>query len=99
MTEWNVGMLLGVSSAYWKGCAIQAAVRLQFFTCLEGGGGTAAAVAELSGTDVRATGMLLDAIAAMGLISKEGDEYSNSDFAGKHLVLGKKSYMGPLLSG
>jgi hypothetical protein len=95
--NWNVGMLLGVSSGYWRGCALQAAVRLKIFTVLGGGASDAAQVADAVGSDVRATGMLLDALAAMGLLVKTADRYANSSFAMQSLVAGSPDYMGHII--
>jgi O-methyltransferase domain/Dimerisation domain len=96
-TDWSVGMLLGVSGGYWRGCAVQAAVRLQVFTVLGEGRLPAAGVAKRIGADIRATGLLLDGLAAMGLLEKTGDAYANSAFAGKFLVAGKPEYLGYII--
>lgn len=97
MHEWNVGQLLAVSSGYWRGCAIQAAVRLQFFTCLAHGAVTADNVAAKAKCDGRATAMLLDAMAALGLIFKDDGRYRNSDFATRHLVVDGPDYLGHII--
>lgn len=97
VSEWNVGTLLGVSSGYWRGCAVQAAVRLKVFTVLGEGPGDAARVAESAGSDVRATGMLLDALAAMGLLVKTAGRYENTPFATQSLVAGTPGYMGHIV--
>ena len=95
--DWNVGTLLSVSSGYWRGCAVQAAVRLQIFTVLKDGPGDAAQVAAAIGSDVRATGLLLDALAAMELLTKTGDRYQNTPFTGQSLVAGAPGYMGHII--
>ncbi len=35
--EWSVGTMLGISSGYWRGCALQAGVRLKIFSVLGSG--------------------------------------------------------------
>jgi hypothetical protein len=95
--EWSVGKMLGVSGGYWRGCAIQAAVRLKIFSLLGFGKSDAGAVAKAAGSEVRATGLLLDALAAMHLLCKKGELYANTEFAGKHLVLGEPGYMGHII--
>lgn len=35
--DWSVGKLLATSSAYWRGCSLQAGVRLGVFTALHEG--------------------------------------------------------------
>lgn len=95
--NWNMGKLLEVSGAYWNGCALQAGVRLNFFSYLGSEAQEAREVARLAGTDSRATGMLLDALAAMGLLEKEMGSYSNSAFAKTYLVEGSSAYMGHII--
>lgn len=97
MTEWNVGTLLGVSSAYWRGCTLQAAVRLQFFTCLGTSPLGAAQVAEACAADARATELLLDALVGMELLEKEEGNYRNSPFAANYLVKDSPQYMGHII--
>ena len=96
-TEWSVGMMLGVSGGYWRGCALQAGVRLKIFSVLGSGPGDAAEVAGAVGSEVRATGLLLDALAAMGLLVKTDGLYGNSLFSGKFLVAGLPGYMGHII--
>jgi len=95
--EWNIGMLLGVSSGYWQGCTLQAGVRLKVFTILGETTRTVDQVAEQAGADARATGLLLNALAAMGLLKKTGDRYKNSGFTRQFLVAGKPEYMGHII--
>ena len=95
--EWNVGTILSVSSGYWRGCAVQAAVRLKVFTALSAGPCDAAQVADVVGSDVRATGLLLDALAAMGLLVKATDRYENTPFAMKFLVADTPGYLGHII--
>jgi hypothetical protein len=95
--EWNVGMMMGISGAYWQGCALQAAVRLKFFTHLGDEPLDAAAVARRACCDGRATGLLMDALSAMGLLEKRGDCYQNSAFTKKHLIVGADDYMGHIV--
>lgn len=97
VTDWNVGTLLGVSSGYWRGCSLQAAVRLKIFTVLQQGALAAGRVAAVVGSEVRATGLLLDALAAMGLLTKTEDRYGNTPFAGDFLVAGAPRYMGHII--
>jgi (2Fe-2S) ferredoxin/SAM-dependent methyltransferase len=51
---------------------------------------TASAVARALGTDARATGTLLDALAALGLLAKEDGAYRNAPAAARFLVEGAK---------
>jgi len=96
-SQWSVGELLGVSSAYWKGCALQAAVRLDVFSCLHAGALTSDEVASLIYADNRATEMLLDSLTAMKLLEKEDFRYTNTDFAKTFLTAQSRQYMGHII--
>lgn len=97
MQEWNVGTLLGVSSAYWRGCAIHAGVSLQLFSLLGSESLEAASIAEAGSTDARATALLLDALVAMGLLEKSNEQYSNTQFSADFLVKDSPRYMGHII--
>jgi SAM-dependent methyltransferase len=90
-------MLLGVSSGYWQGCTLQAAVRLKIFTVLGETKCTAGEVAKRLGAESRATGLLLDALTAMGLLGKTAFQYENTEFSGKYLVVGASGYLGHII--
>lgn len=96
-TDWNIGQLLSISNGYWKGCAVQAAVRLRFFSHLGSEKKSVGEVAAGTDTDTRGAGLLLDALSAMGLVEKEGGKYKNSEFAEKFLVASSQSYLGHII--
>ncbi len=95
--EWTVGELLGTSSAYWRGCAMQAAVRLDIFSAIADGKRTAGEIAFSLETDERATTYLLDGLVGMELLSKEDDAYANSQAAGNFLDKGSPRYLGHII--
>jgi len=95
--DWNPGMLLATSGAYWQGCTLQAGVRLGIFTALAGGAALADEVADELQSDRRATNLMLDALAAMDLIIKEGELYRNSTAAQELLVVSSPRYMGHII--
>ncbi len=95
--EWNPGLLLATSGAYWQGCTLQAAVRLGIFTELADKTASADEIAVLLQSDTRATGLMLDALAAMELIIKEDEHYRNSAAAQELLVLSSPRYMGHII--
>lgn len=94
---WHPGALLSVSSAYWRGCTLQAAVRLNIFSLLNTGPLSAGSMAKRLDGDERATGLLLDGLAAMGLLDKRDETYSNTATAGKYLVDSSQTYMGHII--
>lgn len=96
-TVWHPGELLSTSSAYWRGCALQASVRLQLYTILANGPLTGPELAAEAGSDVRATLLLLDALSAMGLLVKKKDTYENSQESNNFLVQSSQNYMGHII--
>ncbi len=95
--EWSVGDLLRTSSGYWWGCSLQAAVRLDVFTVIDGGSLSLAEIAEKIESDERGTEYLLNALAAMGLLLKENGSYSNSPAAFEFLSSSSAKYIGYII--
>ncbi len=54
-------------------------------------------LARLMGTDRRATEILLDALAGLGLLKKKNDKYRNGDSASRFLVSGTPYYQGDII--
>lgn len=96
-TVWHPGQLLSTSSAYWRGCTLQSSVRLKVFSKLELGPKSGQKLALELGSNERATLLLLDALTAMGLLHKEGQNYHNSPEAQKFLVDASPDYMGHII--
>jgi SAM-dependent methyltransferase len=94
---WTPGKLLQVSGAYWQSCALHAAVKLDVFTVLDAGPLDAAQAAERLGTDKRATAMLLNAMAAFGLLNKDDGVYANTEAAARFLVREAPGYLGHMI--
>jgi predicted O-methyltransferase YrrM len=72
---WTAEDVLEMARGYQSACVLAAAVDLDVFGALRGGPLTAAATAEAMRTDLRATTVLLDALAAMELLGKQGGRY------------------------
>jgi len=94
MTEWNAGRLLEVSGSYWQACTLHAGVKLDIFSMIEAGNAGAEKIAEHLPSDVRGTAALLNALAAMGLIEKTGEQYVNTPFSRNFLVKDSPQYIG-----
>lgn len=92
-----MGELLGTSSAYWRGCTLQTGVRLGLFSAVASGSSTGEEIADALGTDERATGLLLDALTGMDLLSKKDSVYSNSRAAADFLVKESPRYIGHII--
>lgn len=95
--EWNVGELLSVSSGYWRGCTLQAGVRLGIFTVINDASLSLEEISTKAKTDRRATELLLNGLSAMGLLSKEGSRYRNTAVAGNYLSKKSPRYMGHII--
>lgn len=74
--RWTATELLDVARLFQTGCVLAAGVALDVFTCLHEKPATARALASRLDTDLRATAILLDALAALGFLLKQGDRYS-----------------------
>ena len=89
--------LLALSGGYWSACALHAGVMLDVFTPLDqtaAGALSAKELAAILACDPRALGMLLDALAAMGLLIKTGEAYGLGSSARQHLVRTAPGYIG-----
>ncbi len=96
-THWHPGELLSTSSAYWRGCTLQAAVRLNVFTGFSDSPLSGNELSKRLGSSEQATILLLDALAAMGLLTKEGEHYSNTSVAQQFLVESSADYLGHII--
>jgi SAM-dependent methyltransferase len=90
----NPGALLDISGSYWKTCTLHAGVELDLFTLLDDRPLTAAEVAEAIDADPRATGMLLNALAAMGLLTQAAQRYRCAPAAARWLSRNADGYLG-----
>jgi|WetSurMetagenome_2_1015567.scaffolds.fasta_scaffold20466_5 hypothetical protein len=86
---------LGVS--YWRACALHTAVKLRVFTHLGPYSMDADELAERMQTEPRATGLLLNAVTALGLVKKTGDKYANTPFSRQHLDEEGPNFMGNII--
>jgi precorrin-6B methylase 2 len=73
--QWSAEEIQQTSSSFQRASLLNAAVDLNLFTWLHDKPMTAEAVASELGTDVRATTIVLDALAALELLTKHGDDY------------------------
>lgn len=96
-TDWTPERLLQTSGSYWATCALHAGVKLDLFSQLDTGPAAAADLARSIGGDPRGVGMLANALVALGLLSKQGDRFANTDFARRRLVRSSPDYLGHIL--
>lgn len=95
--DWSIGDLLSTSSAYWRGCALQAGVRLEIFTVLHDNQLEFDDIAKSIDCDERGTEYLLNALSAMGLLVKGGSVYGNTTAALEMLSRKSSKYMGHII--
>jgi SAM-dependent methyltransferase len=74
--SWTADEILLMSRSYQPACILAAAADLDLFRCLEGRDRSAGEIARSLVTDLRATTLLLDALAALEILDKMGDRYS-----------------------
>src|SRR5437016_11117775 len=74
-----------------------AAVRLDLYQTLAEGPLDREGVAKRIGCPLRTTGLLLEAVRALGLLAKDGDRYRLTPVAEAHLVPGRPMYLGDLI--
>lgn len=95
--KWSPPELLKVSGSYWSACAVHAGVKLDLFTPLSRTGFAAADLAEQIGVDPRGLAMLLDALAALGLLVKTDATYRCTEFSAQFLAKTSPGYLGHII--
>ena len=96
-TELTIEGLLQLSGGYWSTCALHAGVKLDVFSLIDGTERTAEEVADLRRTDPRASGILLDALASIGLLEKNDSKYIATPFAAATLSKASPGYLGHII--
>ena len=98
-TTVSAAAILNMATGYWQSCALHAAVKLDIFTVLahECECHTAQEVATLLQCDKRGVSGLLNALAAMELLEKNGECFSLSTVAKRFLVTGSSEYLGNII--
>jgi len=96
-TKWSVGELLATSTAYWRACTLQAAVKIGVFSTIHSRRLRLDDIASEINADARGTEFLLDALAAMGLLKKTAGIYSNSEEALEYLCSTSPKYIGHII--
>lgn len=72
---WSADRLLETVRGFQAACVITAAADLDLFTAFEDGSATTAVIAGRINADPHATEVLLDALAALGLLVKQGESF------------------------
>ncbi len=82
---------------YWETKILLTGVRLDLFSTLDGKTKTAGEIAGRIGAHEPTLVLLLNALVALRLLTKEGEGYRNASAAEKHLVRHSPHYIGHLL--
>ena len=98
MTQrWNPGELLEVSGAFWKTCALHAAVKLDVFSVIGDDQLSAETVATQINGSLKGVERLLNALVAMDLLEKYDDVYLNISGARDFLSRQSDKYIGHII--
>jgi ubiquinone/menaquinone biosynthesis C-methylase UbiE len=89
--------LHGFAASYWQVCVLHCATRLQVFTHLGGERLSAEQLAQRLRADARATGLLLDALSALGLLVKDQGGYANSQLSAQYLDEHSADFSGHII--
>ena len=94
---WTQEQLLGLGRAFQETRILLTGAELDLFTLLTPAPLSAADVAARLGADLRALTILLDALAAMGLLVKREDAYQTEPSASENLARGRPGSVLPML--
>lgn len=95
---WNAETLLRTAGGYWEACTLHAGVKLEVFTHLGDAQCTVREVALRTGADERAITMLLNALSAMGLLTRENGRYANTVASKTFLNKTSQYYLGYIIA-
>jgi len=74
--QWTTDEIIAAGRGFQAACVLTAAAELDLFTALDEGARDAGSVAGRLGADERATRVVLDALVALEVLSKQGDQYA-----------------------
>jgi len=82
---------------YWETKILLTAVKLDLFTALGEKDRSAPEIARRVGADERALELVMNALVAIGVLTKQADLFANTEVARSHLVKTSPNYVGHLL--
>lgn len=95
MAKIDTVRLQGITKGFWESAALMSAVELELFTAISGGANTIPAVADALDIETVNAERLMVALAAMELLHRDGEAFSNAEDVERFLVKGSRSYAGP----
>ena len=94
---WTPAQLLELSGSYWSTCTLHAGVKLDLFTPLAAKPHTPSQLGDKLNCDSRGLAMLLNALAALELLEKQGDSFTVTPFAAQFLSRTSPEYLGHII--
>ena len=94
---WTPARLLELSGSYWSTCTLHAGVKLDVFTPLAEGPLAPGELGAKINCDSRGLAMLLNALAALGLLEKQGHLFAATPFAANFLSRNSHDYLGHII--
>ena len=91
--------ILDLMMGLWKAGALKAAIELDFFTSIDSGNTTVAEIARTAQASERGTASLLNALCALGLLSKTDEHYALSPEARTYLAHTSPLFVEDLIYG
>jgi len=95
--EWYPGELLEISGFFWKTCVLQTAVKLDVFTAIGEQKLTAGEIASKIAGAQKGVERLLNALAAMALLDKQNEFYTNTPSGRQFLAKDSPKYLGHII--
>ena len=95
--QWTPERIMQASGAYWTTCALHAAVELDIFSIIGDQYMAGPEVARQLDAPVDAVTRLLDAIAALGLLSKDDRGYANTEASRTYLCSDAERFLGYII--
>jgi len=86
-----------ITHGYWSAKAVLTAARLDVFSAIGSRERTASQVAATLKLDPRGTELLLNALAGLSLLTKQGERFANAPVAARFLVNSSPEHVGPML--
>ncbi|MEE4111483.1 MAG: methyltransferase [Desulfobacteraceae bacterium] len=94
---WTPDRILKTSGAYWAACALHGAVVLDVFTRIGDNRVGGQDMADQLDAPVDAVSRLLDALVAMGLLTKTAGGYANTEASRTYLSMDSDQYIGHII--
>lgn len=95
--QWTTDKICHLFSSTWTALALHGGLKLDLFTILDKGpatGLTLIELAEATGADLRAMGMLTTALVAVDLLGRQGEKLQLNDFSRRYLSTASDDYYG-----